>query len=157
MVGETRQAMRAICNCGTCSIETTRLPTARLKCHCTICQAFTASPYSDVAVIPASHAVIGNESLLDFRKYKRIRFPPPNLKRGRCRNCGQPFVEIWGSGLLRIFFMRAVTFERPELLLPVGAHVFYEHHVDGAVDDIPKYEGYFRSQLAIGKIILRAM
>lgn len=65
-----RKTMRAVCGCGTCSVETTRMPTARLKCHCTICQSFTGDPYSDVAISPSSEVTVHDEASLDFRNYK---------------------------------------------------------------------------------------
>lgn len=151
------KTMRAACNCGTCAIEITRMPTVRLKCHCTICQAFTASPYSDVVIIPGSEVTIQDEAALDFRNYKHHRWPPPNLKRGRCRHCDQAFIETWGAGVVEIAFIRAATFEYPELLPPVGAHVFYEHCIAKARDGVPKYRGYFSSQFAIGRLIMNAL
>ncbi|MDR3472419.1 MAG: GFA family protein [Devosia sp.] len=149
--------MKATCQCGTCSIETRQVPKTRLQCHCTICQAFTQASCSDVAIIPAARVTMRNADMIVFKHYKKLRFPPPNLRRGRCRNCAQPFVETWGFGPIKMLFMRAVTFERPDLLPPVGAHVFYEHHRNDADDTVPRYEGSFDSQQAIGRLILGAL
>ncbi len=110
-----------------------------------------------MAIISASHAVLEDGRSLDFRMFKRFRFPPPNLRRGRCRNCGQAFVETWSAGPLKVLFIPAMTFERPEQLPAVGADIFYERHVAEAIDDAPKHTGYLPSQMAIVRLILGAM
>jgi hypothetical protein len=151
-------AARAQCDCGTCVIEIKKAPTVRLNCHCTICQAFTGVAYSDVMVVPAEQAVIKNEDWITYKKFRKYRFPPPNLARGRCRNCGKAFVETWGFGSRHVLlFVRYVCFEHPEGFPPPEAHMFYEHRVKDADDNVPKYEGYFPSEWAMAKMIVHAL
>lgn len=151
-------ATRAVCDCGTCAIETQQVPTVRLNCHCTICQAFTGEAYSDMMIVPASRAVIHHEDRIDYRMYKRLRFPPPNLRRGRCSSCGKPFVETWGFGRRHVLlFVRTVRFERPDLMPAPEAHMFYEHRVGDIDDNVPKHGGYVESQRALARMIAHAM
>jgi hypothetical protein len=99
-----------------------------------------------------------NEDWINYQKYKKFRFPPPNLSRGRCRKCGKPFIETWGFGRNHVLlFVRAARFERPELLPAPETHMFYEHRVRDIDDGIPKHEGYFASEWAMAKMIVHAM
>ena len=78
--------------------------------------------------------------------------PPPNVQRGKCVTCGQPAVTVFTSR----FLPRLVTVPRPmfrsdaELPSP-EAHGFYDNRVSDAKDTYPKYEGYFRNQIAFLK------
>lgn len=158
MANGANYALRAACECGTCVIEAEQIPTVRFNCHCTICQSFTGKAYSDVMILPASRAVIKNEGFITYKKYKKFRFPPPNLNRGRCKTCGFPFVETWGVGPMKVLlFIRAVTCERQDLLPQTEAHLFYERRVADMNDGLPRYEGYFPSQWATAKMIMRAL
>ena len=151
-------ALRAACECGTCVIEADKVPTMRFNCHCTICQSFTGKAFSDVMILPASHAVIKNEAFIAYKKYKKFRFPPPNLSRGRCTKCGFPFVEAWGLGSTKVLlFIRAPSCERQDLLPSTQAHLFFEHRVADMNDGLPKYEGYLSSQWALARMIVRAL
>jgi hypothetical protein len=145
------------CACGTCSFEATAAPKARLICHCTICQAFTGRAYSDVAIYPAARVGFQGEDQTAFRYYKKSRFPPPNLNRGRCKICDRPVVEVFGDGPLKVLFVPAANFARPEQLPAPQAHLFYEHRQRDADDHAPRYEHYVRSQMAILGMILHAM
>jgi hypothetical protein len=158
LANDRTYAMRAACDCGTCVVEAKQPPKVRFNCHCTLCQAFTGDAYSDMMVVPASRAVVKNEDWINYKKYKKFRFPPPNLSRGRCRKCGKPFIETWGFGRNHVLlFVRAARFERPELLPALEAHMFYEHRVRDIDDGIPKHEGYFASEWAMAKMIVHAM
>ncbi|ACB96167.1 GFA family protein [Beijerinckia indica] len=150
--------MRASCECGTCVVEAKQAPRVRLNCHCTICQAFTGDTYSDVMVLPASQAVLRNEDQIFYQKYKRFGFPPPNLRRGRCRKCEKPFIETWGFGNYNILlFIRVACIDQKEALpLPEG-HLFYEHRFKDINDGIAKHEGYFDSLRALAKMIVHAL
>lgn len=150
------QHMRGSCECGACTFETSSIPRARLICHCTICQAFTGRPFNDVVIVPGSKMTLHNEAGILFRKYKRFRFPPPNLNRGRCSTCGVPVVETFGSGLARLLFVPVRTFLETAPLPAVEGHIFYEHRQQDAHDAAPKHEGYFPSQAAIARMIVHS-
>jgi len=157
MASDTDIAMRAACECGRCVVEFKEAPKVRLNCHCTICQEFTASPFSDVVVIPAYRARLRGEDSIVFRKYRRFRFPPPNLSRGRCKHCGQAFVETWGvANTPVLLFVRAVWINHPELLPVPESHLFYEHHVKDMDDGIPRHEGYFASEWSMARMIVHS-
>jgi len=148
--------LRAVCDCGSCSVESKTLPKSRIRCHCTICQSFTGSAYSDVVLLPGFRAKISNPDLIQYKMFKKFRFPPPNLRRGRCAKCGKALVETWGSGPVKMLFVRSVCVEKPDLLPPVEADVFYEHHLFDADSQTPKFEGYYQSQYAIVTAIAHA-
>jgi hypothetical protein len=86
--------MHGSCDCGTCAFEVRTTPAARFICHCTICQAFTGKPFFDVTVLRAKDVVWTNADHISFNKYRL----PPNINRGRCRECGKPVVEVGGFG-----------------------------------------------------------
>lgn len=151
MAVDTALPLRGACDCGTCSFETRKAPKARFVCHCTICQAFTGKPYSDVSVIFARDVVIENADHIKFKKYRL----PPNLNRGRCDECGKPIVETAGFGPVKICFIPSNTFFAPERLPPVAMHVFYHRRLHNAKDSLPKHSGYWASELAIGRLLTR--
>lgn len=155
-MANTNYVMRASCDCGSCIIESTTHPKARLRCHCTICQSFTGVAFSDVALLPGYRATFTNPNLIQYKMYKTFRFPPPNLRRGRCMKCGKALIETWGFGPLKMLFIRAVCIEKQELLPLPEADIFYEHHLIEFNDQVPKYTGYLQSQYAIAKIISHA-
>jgi hypothetical protein len=157
MVHNLKYPVRGSCACRICTFEAMETPKARLVCHCTICQAFTHKAFSDVAVFPAFKARLKNEDRIAFKMYKKHRLPPPNLSRGRCQNCGGPVVETWGTNPRKILFLPAVNFEKSNLLPAPVVHVFYEHRQNDVHDDVPKYEGYLKSQAAIARMIMLAM
>ena len=123
------------CDCGTCAFEARKIPTARFICHCTICQAFTGKPFSDVTVLRARDVVLKNAHRIEFKKYRRL---PPNLNRGRCANCGKPIVETAPAGPFKMLFIPSSTFASPHLLPPVQMHIFYNRRLQDARDDLPK-------------------
>jgi hypothetical protein len=146
---DLRSPLHGACTCGTCSFET-KVPTVRFICHCLICQAFNGKPFSDVTVIRAREVTLHNAGHISFKKYR----PPPNLNRGRCMDCGKPVVETAGAGPLKLMFIPSDTFAAPELLPPAQMHIFYHRRVSDVQDDLPKHEGYWRSQLAVGRLLM---
>jgi len=138
-------------------VEAREIPRVRFRCHCTICQAFTGNAYSDVIILPASRATIRNEPAIAYKKYKKFRFPPPNLNRGRCKICGFPFIETWSLGPFNVLlFIRTASCERRDILPAISADLFYERRVADIEDGLPKHTGYFDSQRALARMILRA-
>ena len=140
----------ANCECGACKFEIDAAPAARLICHCTICQAFTGKPFSDVTILRARSVDISGAENIAFRKYRL----PPNISRGLCKRCGKPAIEFGGFGPARIAFIPSSNFNRKNLLPPVGMHIFYHRRQSDAVDELPKYNGYLRSNLAVVKLIV---
>lgn len=150
-------ALQGSCKCGTCSFEIEEAPKARLICHCTICQSFTGNAYSDVVIVPVGKARLHNIDQASFRFYKKQHWPPPNLNRGWCKVCDRPVVEVFGSPPLKILFIPSINFSQQQAIPRAGGHMFYESRQSDIDDDLPKHCGYMRSQIAIVRLILRAM
>jgi hypothetical protein len=138
------------CACGTCAFDVKATPTARLICHCAICQAFTGKAFADVTVLRAKHVELTNADQISFKKYR----PPPNLARGHCLKCKTPVVEFFGFGAFKLTFIPTSNFESQDLLPMPHMHIFYERRVKDVMDNLPKHSGYFPSQLAIGRMLL---
>ncbi len=69
----------------------------------------------------------------------------------------QALVEVAGFGPFKVMFIPASNFE-PEATLPsVRMDVFYDRRVLDMPDGLPKYSGYFPSELAIGKMIMAGL
>src|SRR5690242_3449915 len=108
----TTHLLQGTCECGICAFDVNALPSARLICHCTICQAFTGKSYTDVAIVRAKHVKLRNEDRISFKKYR----PPPNLARGLCLKCKKPVVEFSGYGVFKWAFIPAGNVESQRLL-----------------------------------------
>jgi len=142
--------MECTCSCGATSFQTIGEPLFRFYCHCTICQRFNDAPFADILVYRAEDVALPPMETVIFDTYR----PPPNVQRGKCAKCGQPAVTVFAAR----FLPRLVTVPRPmfrsdaELPSPV-AHGFYDKRVSDANDPFPKYEGYFRNQIAFLKFL----
>ena len=153
MTTDTSLPLRGSCECGACWFEVHISPKARFRCHCLICQAFNGKPFADVVAVPAKDVVLKNGGNISFKKYR----PPPNFNRGVCRTCGKPVVEVAGVGPFKVMFIPASTFEPEARLPPVRMDIFYHRRVLDMPDSLPKYSGYFASEWAVGKMIMRGL
>ena len=139
--------MKCTCSCGATSFQTLGKPFFRFFCHCKICQRFYDAPYGDILVFRAEDVVLPPAETVIFDTYR----PPPNVQRGKCATCGEPAVTVFAAR----FLPRLVTVPRAMLgsdaeVPPPMAHGFYSR-VSDAKDALPKYEGYFRNQIAFMK------
>ncbi|WP_292135084.1 GFA family protein [Mesorhizobium sp.] len=141
------------CECGACSFEIQVAPKGRFRCHCLICQGFTGRHFSDVVVVPARHVTLNDASNISFAKYR----PPPNFNRGKCRTCGKPVVEVAGVGSLQLMFIPVFNLRPTAPLTPVRADVFYHRRVEDMHYGVPHYSGYWPSQYAITRTIIRSL
>ena len=148
----TTAKLHGACECGTCAFDLNIVPTERFICHCTICQAFSGKPYADMTLVRAKHLTLTHVDQISFKKYR----PPPNIDRGLCLKCKKPVVEFGGFGALKWAFIPASNYESQTLLPAPQLHIFYDKHVKNALDNLPKYSGYMRSQMAIGKMLMSA-
>lgn len=133
----------ASCSCGTNKFEVTNRPLARFVCHCEVCQKFTGKAFSDVTV-----ALMRDVNLLDIShtEFSRMK-APPNIKRGKCTKCHKPSLEM---GIIdQLAFIPTSTYPEPELLPEPSLHAFYHRRVADIDDNLPKHEGFFKSQVAI--------
>lgn len=142
------------CACGATKFGTTADPLFRIICHCSICRRFNDTAYADVVVYRAAHVKRPAPDAVDFRAYR----PPPNVQRGKCVRCSQPAIEVFKSFLLPdLIMIPRRMFATREKLPPPRAHIFYESRIDDLADDLPRHEGYWRSQLAFSRYLLASM
>ncbi|WP_245505731.1 GFA family protein [Rhizobium sullae] len=153
MTTHTSLPLRGSCECSACSFEVHTSPKARFRCHCLICQEFNGKPFADVVAVRARDVVLKNAGNISFKKYRA----PPNFNRGVCRTCGKPVVEVAGVGPLKVVFIPASNFEPEARLPPARIDIFYHRRVLDMPDSVPKYSGYFASELAIGKLIMSGL
>ncbi len=142
------------CPCGATEFTTTGAPLFRLLCHCTICQEFNAEPFGDVVVFRAVDVARPAPEKVAFDTYR----PPPNVQRGKCKECEKAAIEVFESWLMPDLVMV------PRHMLQAGAsvpepiaHVFYHRRVSDARDALAKHQGYWGSQLAFGKFLLGSL
>lgn len=135
---------KASCKCGAVSFTVSAPAVARVSCHCTICQQFTQSPFSDMCVFRASSISLESEDTVDFQAYR----PPPSVQRGKCKQCGGAALERMNIFPFPKLIMVPTANLPPEVVVPSAMHVFYNRRVRDAEDDLPKYVGYWRSQVA---------
>lgn len=142
------------CACGKTTFAARGAPLFRLICHCSICQRFNDAAYADVAMFRAKDVDTPAEGLVH---YERMR-PPPNVQRGSCTSCGAAAVELFHSPLMPKLTMVPVKNIGAAGILPQpAAHIFYETRVADVPDDLPKYEGYWRSQLLFGRLLMKSL
>jgi hypothetical protein len=169
----TPHVMRGACACGANTFEVNAgVPMQRFYCHCLYCQQFTGRPYTDVTFVRANnvvvhgeHATFANPKLLPpgFAHGRGSRFGHPDrgrfakcadLDRGRCDECGEPFVETIG-GAAGMVFIPSGNFERQDALPPVQRHIYYRLREQDVDDELPKHHYFASSQLAIAAMISR--
>ena len=169
----TSRALRGSCACGANTFEVTfGVPMQRLYCHCLYCQQFMGTPSTDVTFVRAKNVVVHGEhatfaapKLLPpgFAHGRGSRFGHPdrgrfakcaNLDRGRCDDCGQPFLETIG-GAAGMVFIPSNNFDRPDMLPPAQRHIYYRLREHDVADKLPKHHYFASSQGAIAGMISR--
>lgn len=142
------------CACGHAKFRVSGQPILRAYCHCTICQSFNHAPYADITLFRPGDVEMPAADLVE---YKTLR-PPPAVQRGVCASCGKPAIEY-----LQIFPMPKLVIVpsaniRDTGLVPTPSlHIFYNRRVADIDDGLPKYEGYWKSQLAFGRHLIGAL
>ena len=171
----TATGVRGSCTCGANSFEIRAgAPMQRFYCHCLYCQQFMGKPYTDVTfvrakniVIHRDHATFHNPKLLPagFAHGRGSRFGNPDkgrfakcarLDRGRCEDCGQPFIETIG-GRAGMVFIPSNNFERQDALPAVQRHIYYRLREQDIADDLPKHHYFASSQFSIARMIGRVL
>jgi len=139
------------CRCGECRFDVNGVPLARFLCHCTICQSQYKQPFVDVTVFWAGAVALAPDHKIAFRKYR----PPPALQRGTCPSCGAPVVGFLRlAPFVRLAFVAAQKIPDQSRLPPPAAHIFYHRRVADQSDNLPKFSGYWSSELAAVKLVL---
>lgn len=144
----------AECNCQASKITLNSKPFARFKCHCTICQKLYNKPYADFVVVNAKHIQIDKGDSLAFAKHRL----PPALNRGICSKCHSPLVGFLRlAPMLKLAFIPADRFEDPSNLPAAQGHIFYHSRHQDINDDLPKLNGYWKSELAVTKAVFKGL
>ncbi|WP_157956580.1 GFA family protein [Dyella sp. C11] len=145
---------RSVCACGASGTHVHGVLLARFFCHCTICQSLYKRPWADVMVFRPGAITVSDPNRLAFRRYRSL----PALNRGVCSACGSPVVALTpGPSASGLGFMPAGTFENPGELPPPTHHIFYDRRVADVDDALPKIHGYWRSELAVGSLVVRGL
>jgi len=139
------------CSCGKSKFGITSRPFARFVCHCTICQSVNRAPFADTTVLWAKNVALPEVHQVQFKKYRA----PPALSRGTCPSCGLPVVGFLAvAPSVRLAFIPSRNYPESYALPAVALHIFYHSRTADINDHLPKYNGYWRSQLAVTKHIL---
>jgi len=143
--------MVATCPCGHTNIYILTAPRARFYCHCTICQTVSRQAYADDCLQLVSDVHIPDESKIAFRAYKS----PPAFNRGICKHCQSPVIAFFNPvPFIRLAFIPSGNYS-PSIKLPKSkGHMFYHRRIAEIDDALPKYEGYWSSQLATSAAIV---
>ena len=152
MTNDTGKAKDYSCGCGATQF-TARAALFRVICHCTICQRFNQAPYADILVFRRDDLLIDSLDTIAFDTYK----PPPNVNRGVCNTCAKPALELFEPRFLPKLAMipGAVHQLAPADTPAVSAHIFYDKRVADVDDELPKFSGFFRSQMAFMRMLMK--
>ncbi|MEL7448027.1 MAG: GFA family protein [Pseudomonadota bacterium] len=143
------------CQCGNVQYTASAMPMFRILCHCSICRQFNGgAPFADVLTFRNADIIRPSDGTVNFQTYR----PPPNVQRGQCAACHAPAIEVFEAPLFPKLIMvpSSVVQDSAALPEPVG-HMFYDSRVADVTDSLPKWSGYFRSQLGFGRYLLASM
>lgn len=130
------------CSCGAVRIAVRSAPLFRVLCHCTICQSFNSKPFADVTVFRAKGVDLPKDNTVEFRTYR----PPPAVQRGKCSTCGGAAIEL--AAMPKLVIIPSANFNDTAFLPAPAMHIFYDRRVADIDDHLPKYSGYWRSEMA---------
>ena len=142
------------CSCGKARFSVHGRPIFRGFCHCTICQAFNQAPYADITLFRARDVAMPAPELVEYRTYRK----PPAVQRGKCIACGGPaleFVQVFP--MPRLIIVPSGNILDAALVPKPALHIFYDRRLVDFDDDLPKYTGYWQSQLAFGRKLLASL
>ncbi|RNL65543.1 GFA family protein [Zhongshania marina] len=133
------------CACGKADFIILGGPLLRCLCHCTICQSFNDSRYADVAIFRQRDIVMPHPDLVDYEVYKF----PSALQRGKSSCCGSALIEFMDIPLFPSLVIVPVSNVAISHLIDPSFHIFNEKRKECVSDVLPKYQGFWRSQLAL--------
>jgi hypothetical protein len=126
----TMEQPHSQCRCGKAQVTLSALPSARFRCHCTICQSVYAADFADVAVFRRGQVTPRAPRQI---KWIRIKSITP-LRRGLCRDCNDPVLAYF-YGILAFMPTRTL----PAIALPpVNRDIYTATRTSAVVDDVPK-------------------
>jgi len=140
------------CSCGAARAVVTGRPLGRFRCHCTICQSVYRAPYADATVLWARDVPRERVAHVRFGTHRR----PPAAHRGVCPDCGDVVVAyMTPAPLLRLAFVPVARYPREFVPPEPALDIFYDARAADLDDDVPRYPGYWPSQLAVLRLVLR--
>lgn len=129
-------------------------PLLRGFCHCTICQRFNQAPFADITLFRARDVEFADNSPVEFHAWRS----PPIVLRGKCTACDQPAIEFMRLPLMpKLAIVPSASIADSALVPEPALHIFYDKRVANVDDELPKYTGYPKSELAFGRRILVAL
>lgn len=144
-------AENSSCSCGAAGFSVRGKPLGRFFCHCLICQAVYNAPFADVTAFWAGSAHLRSDDQVVFKRYRL----PPALQRGTCRSCGSPVLGFMRlAPFVRLLFVPTRNLKSTVGVPEASLHIFYHRRVDAVSDSLPKISGYWRSELAVTRLIL---
>lgn len=142
------------CSCGETKFNVSGQPLLRAFCHCTICQAFNQAPYADITLFRTKDVKTPQEGSVEFKAY---RFPPL-LQRGKCIFCGKPAIEYLKIfPIPKLIIVPSVNIQDKVFVPEPLIHIFYDTRIADIQDELPKYNGYLKSQLAFGHKLMASL
>jgi hypothetical protein len=103
-------------------------------------------------MIWAKHVKLDKTHNINFKTY----FKPPVLTRGTCASCGMPVVGfMYIAPFAKIAFIPNQNFPESYPLSDPDLHIFYDFRTADVNDSLPKYNGYWRSEFEMLKLIAR--
>ncbi len=142
------------CECGEAKFTLKGKPLVRMFCHCTICQEFNESDFSDITVFLTKDIEFDQSQNIEFRKYKA----PPAVDRGKCGSCHKPIIEFLDVPLFpSLTIIPSQNIGKCSNLPESCAHIFYHRRVKDIDDSLPKYSGFIGSQFLFMKKLFSGM
>ena len=142
------------CQCGATSFKALGTPLLRAFCHCTICQNFNNSAFADITIFRGRDIDLADDQPVQFNTYRR----PPNVQRGKCSACDKPAIEFMHLPLMPSFVFVPTENIKDSAMIPAPIlHMFYDSRVADIKDDLPKYQGYWSSQLGSTRHLISAL
>ena len=124
----------------------------RALCHRSICQEFNDAEFGDFVCFRLDDVEMPSESLVRYQGMKRL---PPLVQRGKCKACHLPAVEYLKFPLFpSLVMVPSVNVQDKSILIEPAGHFFYETRVRDHPDQLPKFEGYWQSQLGFTKHLM---
>ena len=82
---------------------------------------------------------------------------PPAAQRGKCVVCGKPALETLKLTMLDIVIIPSVNVQDKSFVSDPQLHIFYDTAVTAMDDNLPKYSGYLKSQLAFSYQLIKSL
>jgi len=139
----------ATCSCGKAGVTVLAAPSARFRCHCTICQRVYADNFSDVLVFRRGQLKLIDETQVNWTRTKKVT----PLTRALCVHCDAPVMAHF-YGLLAFMPKRALA---DELAPDVSMDIYYDTRVKELLDDVPKSSGLIGAYAGLSLPFLKVL